>query len=74
MKSIKEKSFELFPEMQTDSDDWDVIEEQCDRDDQRKAFVNGANYVLDHLSKTIAVSKDGYLYDNLKKMIEQLKK
>ena len=46
MKSIKEKSFELFPEMQTDSDDWDVIEEQCDRDDQRKAFVKGANYVL----------------------------
>ena len=74
MKSIKEKSFELFPEMQTDSDDWDVIEEQCDRDDQRKAFVKGANYVLDHLSKTIAVSRDGYLYDNLKKMIEQLKK
>ena len=46
MKSIKEKSFELFPEMQTDSDDWDVIEAQCDRDDQRKAFVKGANYVL----------------------------
>ena len=74
MKSIKERSFELFPEMQTDSDGWDIIEEQCDRDDQRKAFVKGANYVLDHLSKTIAVSRDGYLYDNLKKMIEQLKK
>ena len=26
MKSIKEKSFELFPEMQTESDDWDVID------------------------------------------------
>lgn len=38
------------------------------------AFEAGANYVLDHLSKTIAVSKDGYLYDNLKKMIEQLKR
>ena len=46
MKGIKEKSFELFPEMHTDSDDWDVIEEQCDRDEQRKAFVKGANYVL----------------------------
>ena len=39
----------------------------------KHGFVVGANYVLDHLSKTIAVSKDGYLYDNLKKMIEQLK-
>jgi hypothetical protein len=74
MKSIKEKSFELFPEMQTDSDDWDVIEEQCDRDDQRKAFAKGANYVLEHLSMTISVSEDNYLRDNLKKMIEQLKK
>lgn len=74
MKSIKEKSLELFPELRTDSDDWDVIEEQCDMDDQKKAFVLGANYVLDHLSKTIAVSEDGYLLDNIKKMIEQLKK
>lgn len=74
MKSIEEKSFELFPEMQTDSDDWDVIEEQCDRDDQRKAYRQGAEYVLDHLSMTICVSDDGHLRDNLKKMIEQLKK
>lgn len=51
MRSIKEKSFELFPEMQTDSDDWDVIEEQCDRDDQRKAFTKGAEYVLDAIEK-----------------------
>ena len=54
MKGIKEKSFELFPEMHTDSDDWDVIEEQCDRDKQRKAFVNGANYVLDIVEKELA--------------------
>ena len=53
MKSIKEKSFELFPEMHTDSDDWDVIEEQCDRDKQRKAFVNGANYVLGEIEQLI---------------------
>ncbi len=53
MKSIREKSFELFPEMQTDSDDWDVIEEQCDRDNQRKAFVKGANYVLDIVEKEL---------------------
>lgn len=51
--SIKEKSLELFPEMQTDSDDWDVIEEQCDRDKQRKAFVKGANYVLEQVEKLI---------------------
>ena len=74
MKSINEKAFELFPEMQTDSDDWDVIEEQCDRDDQRKAFTKGANYVIEHLSMTISVSEDSYLRDNLRKMIEQLKK
>ena len=53
MKSINEKSFELFPEMQTDSGDWDVIEEQCDRDDQRKAFVLGTNYVLGEIEKLI---------------------
>ena len=53
MKGIKEKSFELFPEMHTDSDDWDVIEEQCDRDKQRKAFVKGANYVLGEIEKLI---------------------
>ena len=39
-----------------------------------QAVEAGANYVLDHLSKTIAVSEDGYLLDNIKKMIEQLKK
>ena len=38
------------------------------------AVMAGANYVLDNLSKTIAVSEDGYLLDNIKKMIEQLKK
>lgn len=74
MKSIKEKSFELFPEMQTDSADWDVIEEQCVRENQRIAYCKGANYVLEHLSMTIAVSEDSYLRDNLKIMIEQLKK
>ena len=51
MKSIKEKANELYPELRTDSDDWDVIEEQCDRDDQRKAFVLGANYVLDVITE-----------------------
>lgn len=39
-----------------------------------QAVKAGANYVLDNLSKTISVSEDGYLRDNLKKMIEQLKK
>ena len=67
MKSIKEKSFELYPDLRTDSDDWDVIEEQCDRDDQRKAFVLGANYVLDEIEK-LADNKE------LKELIKQLKK
>lgn len=39
-----------------------------------QAVKAGANYVLDHLSMTISVSTDGYLRDNLRKMIEQLKK
>ena len=68
MKSIKEKSFELFPEMQTDSNDWDVIEEQCDRDDQRKAFVKGANYVLEQIESLPNKTIDVY------NLIEQLKK
>lgn len=38
------------------------------------AVMIGANYVLDHLSKTIAVSDDSYLLSNLKKLILQLKK
>ena len=75
MKSIKEKSFELFPEMQTDSDDWNVIEEQCDRDAQRKAFVKGANYVLDEVG--ILLNSQRFV-DNpsqeLFKLIKQLKK
>ena len=81
MKSIKEKSFELFPEMQTNSNDWDVIEEQCDRDDQRKAFVKGANYVLDEIEKIFSRAnkyKDGsdhtILYLDIEFLIEQLKK
>lgn len=38
------------------------------------AVMVGANYVLEHLSMTISVSEDNYLRDNLRKMIEQLKK
>ena len=37
-------------------------------------FEAGADYVLKHLSKTIAVSDDSYLLSNLKKLILQLKK
>ena len=71
MKSIKEKSFELFPEMQTDSDDWDVIEEQCDRDDQRKAFVNGANYVLEEIEKLVKFNR--WASQDLYELIDKLK-
>ena len=76
MKSIIEKSFELFPEMQTDSDDWDVIEEQCDRDDQRKAFVKGANYVLEEIETIIKADLGSYKsqLDRIKNVIKQLKK
>ena len=78
MNGIKEKSFELFPEMHTDSDDWDVIEEQCDRDEQRKAFVKGANYVLEQIEQLTnnqnwcAFPKQSR--KELKELFEQLKK
>ena len=78
MKSIKEKSFELFPEMQTDSDDWDVIEERCDRDEQRKAFVKGANYVLDEIERIVNSAIENKLMTiptwRLNYIIKQLKK
>lgn len=77
MKSIKEKSFELFPEMQTDSDDWDVIEAQCDRDDQRKAFVKGANYVLEQITEAIRLcdnDRNTDLYKSLWNCIDELRK
>ena len=76
MNSIKEKSFELFPEMQTDSDDWDVVEAQCDRDEQRKAFVKGASYVLEQITEAIRVcdnDRNTDLYKSLWNCIEQLK-
>ena len=68
MKSIKEKAEEYADEQGLRM----AYNGSCDN--CRQGFVVGANYVLDHLSKTITVSRDGYLYDNLKKMIEQLKK
>lgn len=77
MRSIKEKSFELFPEMQTDSDDWDVIEAQCDRDEQRKAFVKGANYVLEQITEAIRVcdnDRNTDLYKSLWDCIDELRK
>lgn len=77
MKGIKDKAFELFPEMHTDSGDWDVIEEQCDRDKQRKAFVKGANYVLDEIEKfqkLFSTCMNAHANGYLKSVIEQLKK
>lgn len=72
MKSIKEKAFELFPKMQTNSNDWDVIEEQCDRDRQRKAYVKGANYVIDEIEKLVKFNR--WAARDLYELIEQLKK
>ena len=77
MNSIKEKSFELFPEMQTDSDDWDVVEAQCDRDEQRKAFVKGASYVLEQITEAIRVcdnDRNTDLYKSLWNCIDELRK
>ena len=77
MRSIKEKSFELFPEMQTNSDDWDVIEEQCDRDDQRVAYRKGANYVLEQITEAVRVCDNDRhtdLYKALWDCIDELRK
>lgn len=73
MKSIKEKAEEYglqHPVIFYDADG----NPYDDVDNPSIDFEEGANYVLDHLSKTIAVSEDSYLRDNLKIMIEQLKK
>ena len=78
MESIKKISFELFPEIQVDMDsnDWDVIEERCDRDEQRKAFVKGANYVLE-VVESILEDKEldvEETYNKIYATIKQLKK
>ena len=62
MKSIKEKAKE------------NCIKYGSLGDIAYSEFVEGANYVLDNLSMTISVSDDGHLRDNLRNMIEQLKK
>lgn len=69
MKSIKEKSEEHAP--YTRGDSWNKAQKCIIA---QTSFEAGANYVLDHLSKTIAVSDDSYLLSNLKKLILQLKK
>lgn len=45
--TIKEKALELYPVMLTDSDDWDIVEEQCDRERERQAFAKGANFIIE---------------------------
>ena len=77
MKGINDKAFELFPEMQTDSDDWDVIEEQCDRDKQRKAFAKGANYVIEQIGQALQGdlnSHSAFKLKTIKQIVELLKK
>ena len=77
MKGIKDKAFELFPEMHTDSDDWDIIEEQCDRDKQRKAFAKGANYVIEEIEKVVQGDLDShsaFKLKTIKQIVELLKK
>lgn len=65
MKSIKEKANEYAK---------DYLFSPLPQRAPNIHFEAGANYVLDHLSKTIAVSDDSYLLSNLKKLILQLKK
>ena len=69
MKSIKEKANEYRRVIEVINEHESLVDTQGS-----EMFEAGANYVLDHLSKTIAVSDDSYLLSNLKKLIEQLKK
>lgn len=64
--AIKEKALELYPVMLTDSDDWDVVEEQCDRERERQAFVKGANFIIDKACEWIKYHNEngGCLFDN----------
>ena len=72
MKSIKEKA-EEYAFIKQGIDPVGIQFREFDTNKQ-DGFEAGANYVLEHLSMTISVSDDGYLRDNLRKMIEQLKK
>lgn len=77
MKSIKEKAEKYGYTNWQSEEYYDGASEGLEFDaigHTQKTFEAGANYVLNHLSMTISVSKDDYLRDNLKKMIEQLKK
>ena len=69
MKSIKEKAHEIGWQYTKHYDPIACKQEWCEM-----AAREGANYVLEHLSMTIVVSEDSHLRDNLKIMIEQLKK
>ena len=69
MKGIKEKAEEHAPYTREDS--WSKTQKCIIA---QTSFEAGANYVLDHLSKTMHVSIDAYLKDNLFKLIKELKK
>lgn len=67
MKSIEETAFEKFPEL-TDSHkgfDYNM--------DARESYIEGANDVLNEILMTISVSNEGYLRDNLLKLVKKLK-
>ena len=83
--TIKEKALELYPVMLTDSDDWDIVEEQCDRKRERQAFAKGADFIIDkaakylveNLDSILSMTPDGEWYflpnyvDNFKKAMEE---
>ena len=69
MKSIKEKAEEYRRVIKVINEHESIVDTQGS-----EMFEAGANYVLEQLSMTISVSEDGYLCENLKKMIELLKK
>ena len=67
MKSIKEKSEEVFP-----IEEYDSFETELQRRKMRLSYEHGANYVLDVIEEFM---KHNIVYEgNLKRLIEQLKK
>jgi hypothetical protein len=65
MKSIEETALEKFPQV-IEQDGYDINEEG------RDAYIEGAKDVLDEFMRTISVSTEKYLHDNLLKIINML--
>ena len=70
MKSIKEKSEEVFH-----IEEYDSFETELQKQKMRLCYEHGANYVLECFESILPfVAKKGIIYGKIKETIEQLKK